>query len=147
VSSHPTQVSATHTAVTRKGLTVEKPQKIGFLHVSPLTPDMDEEASTDAFVAPCATLDLSAVANDADCLGGVLEKTKKMIELVVRPLTDKGFRALGEAGAHILHINVHGNHKGFAAEDGCGSLTPLNVGNFRSIITSGKRNDAISTPL
>lgn len=139
ISSHPTQISASHTAVTtRKGITVEKPQKIGFLYVAPLTPDVDgEESESDAFVAPCATLDLAAVGNDADCLGGVLEKTKKMIELVVRPLTDKGFRALGEAGAHILHLNIHGNHKGLAAEDGCGALTPLHVQSFRSVITSG----------
>jgi len=118
---------------------LEKPQKIGFLYVAPLTPDIEQESgsSQDEFVAPCATLDLSAVGADADCLGGLLDKTKKMIELVVRPLTDKGFRMLGEAGAHIVHLNIHGNHKGFAAEDGCGSLTPLNVSSFRSVITSG----------
>lgn len=136
ISSHPTNTTG-RGSTRRSGLSAEKPQKIGFLYVAPLTPEMDDSEQTDGFVAPCATLDLSAVGADADALGGILEKTKKMIELVVRPLTDRGFRNLGEAGAHILHINVHGNHKGFAAEDGCGGLTPLSVQSFKNIITSG----------
>jgi len=120
-------------------LSGEKAQKIGFLYVAPLTPELDDgDGATDGFVSPCATLDLAAVNADAECLSTqILEKTKKMIELVVRPLTDMGFRRIAQAGAHILHINIHGSHKSFAAEDGCGGLVPLNVQSFRSLITSG----------
>merc|ERR1712070_436537 len=97
-STHPVSTTA-QTTRNKGGSREEKAQLVGFLYVAPLTPDVEDEPHNESFVAPCATLDLSAVQNDADCLANVLETTKKKIELYVRPLTDNMFKVLGEAGA------------------------------------------------
>ena len=78
-----------------------------------------------------------AVERDATTLAEILETTKKNIELVVRPLTEQIVFSLGDAGAHILQLNIHGNSRNLCAEDGCGGTVDMTAGRFRSIISAG----------
>lgn len=110
----------------------ERAQKLGFLYVAPLTPD-----DTSPAAQACSTLDLTAVQRDAKTLADILETTKKNIELVVRPLTEQIICSLGESGAHILQFNIHGTNRNLCAEDGCGGVSELSAGRFRSLISAG----------
>ena len=55
----------------------------------------------------------------------------------MRPLTEHIVMALGEAGAHILQLNIHGNKRNLCAEDGCGGVIDMAAGRFRSVISAG----------